>query len=634
MVGIPEELESGLHSLYTEKKSVGSRKADPDQDLWGQFAEATTAKSFCQIWLSLQCRKLKYIRSGMVLLGSPDHGPFTPAAVWPNLNFDVRHLATAAERALKERRGLLIKIDSTSENNMQEGYHLAYPIELSGKIHGVVVLEINQCVRDEVQDLMRDLHWGAAWLEVMLRRADALRSQEATERLQKVLDSVAGVVEHEQFRPAAMGFVTGLATTLQCDRVSIGFRRRKNVRVVALSHSAEFGEHSNLLRAMESVMEEAIDQNAVIIYPLPSEAPLVVTRAHDDLAQQHGAGAVCTVPIGREGDLFGAITFERPTERPFDESVVELIKAVAAIAGPILEVKRKEERWITTKAAESSVKQLKKFVGPGHFGLKMATVIVIGAVIFFAFATGVHYIRAPTVLEGVVERAIGAPFNGYLMEAPARPGDVVHQGDMLCRLDDREMKLERLRWSTQKEQYLKQQREAMAKHDRAQTLINEAKMDQAEAQVALLDEQLSRAKIVAPFDGIVTSGDFTQSLGTPVERGQVLFEVAPLRGYRVIVQVDERDVGWIALGQQGELALPSVPGVVFPLTVTRITPISTAKEGRNYFRVEAELQNTSKRLRPGMEGVGKISAGRAKLIWIWTHEVIEWIRLKLWTYWA
>jgi multidrug efflux pump subunit AcrA (membrane-fusion protein) len=113
----------------------------------------------------------------------------------------------------------------------------------------------------------------------------------------------------------------------------------------------------------------------------------------------------------------------------------------------------------------------------------------------------------------------------------------------------------------------------------------------------------------------------------------VLFEVAPLRGYRVVVQVDERDIGWVTKGQKGELVLPSVPGKVFPLTVTRITPISTAKDGRNFFRVEAELQQTSERLRPGMEGIGKITSGDRRLIWIWTHEILEWIRLKLWSWW-
>jgi multidrug efflux pump subunit AcrA (membrane-fusion protein) len=70
-------------------------------------------------------------------------------------------------------------------------------------------------------------------------------------------------------------------------------------------------------------------------------------------------------------------------------------------------------------------------VGPGHFGLKMITVIVIAGVLFLTFATGVHRVKAPTVLEGFVQRAIGAPFSGYLVEAPARPGDVVRQGDML-----------------------------------------------------------------------------------------------------------------------------------------------------------------------------------------------------------
>ena len=74
-------------------------------------------------------------------------------------------------------------------------------------------------------------------------------------------------------------------------------------------------------------------------------------------------------------------------------------------------------------------------------------------------------------------------------------------------------------------------------------MINRAKIDQAEAQIALLDEQLARTKVVAPFNGVIMKGDLSQSLGSPVEHGQVLFEVAPLESYRVIVQVDERDIG-------------------------------------------------------------------------------------------
>jgi hypothetical protein len=128
-------------------------------------------------------------------------------------------------------------------------------------------------------------------------------------------------------------------------------------------------------------------------------------------------------------------------------------------------------------------------------------------------------------------------------------------------------------------------------------------------------------------------GDLSQSLGAPVERGQVLFELAPLESYRVIVQVDEREIADISVGQRGKLMMPSMPGDLFSFHVEKITPVSVAKEGRNYFRVEAKLETNSERLRPGMEGVGKVTVDERRLIWIWTHELIDWLRLWLWSWW-
>jgi RND family efflux transporter MFP subunit len=578
---------------------------------------------------------LKGIRGALLLLGNPDHGPFTPAAVWPSPNFNVKHLTGAAERSLKERRGLLIKTDSTysSENLLIESHHIAYPIEVSGKVHGVVVLEVDQCPAHEVQDIMRQLHWGSSWLEVILRRADAIKAIETNERLKIVLDLFASVVERERFRPAAMAFVTRLATKLECDRVSLGFKSRNKLNVSALSHSAEFGKQMNLVRAIGSAMDEAIDQKAVIIYPLPSDATPWVTRAHAELSRQHGAGTICTIPLGSEGNFFGGLTLECPVDKAFDQDTIELCETVAALVGPVLDGKRKEDRWLITKAGEAFTEQLRKLFGPGHLVAKMAVVTLLALITFFYFAKGDYRVTATTTLEGTIQRVVSAPFNGYIAEARARAGDIVKEGELLCLLDDRDLKLEHLKWSTQREQLLKEYREAMAKHDRAQVQIIKAKIDQAEAQLSLLNEQLARTKMVAPFHGVVMKGDLSQSLGAPVERGQVLFEVAPLESYRVIVEVDERDITDIAVGQRGELILPSMPGDLFPLVIDKITPVSTAKEGRNYFRVEARLENASERLRPGMEGVGKISIDRRKLIWIWTHEAIDWIRLKLWAWW-
>jgi hypothetical protein len=115
-----------------------------------------------------------------------------------------------------------------------------------------------------------------------------------------------------------------------------------------------------------------------------------------------------------------------------------------------------------------------------------------------------------------------------------------------------------------------------------------------------------------------------------VERGQVLFEVAPLEAYRLILHVDERDIAYATVGQRGQLLLAAAPESPQPFVVSKITPISTAREGRNYFRVEATLDETPDSLRPGMEGVGKIEVGRELFVWIWMRQAIDWVRLTLW----
>ena len=84
-------------------------------------------------------------------------------------------------------------------------------------------------------------------------------------------------------------------------------------------------------------------------------------------------------------------------------------------------------------------------------------------------------------------------------------------------------------------------------------------------------------------------------------------------------------------GQPGRLMLSAVPGRSLPLTVERVTPVAVAEDGHNFFRVEALLDGDAGRLRPGMEGVGKILVDERKLIWIWTRSLADWVSLTLWS---
>ena len=383
----------------------------------------------------------------MVLFGPPDRGPFTPMAVWPDAKIDVTHLTGIAERSLKERRGLLLETNgqSSADKPVPETHQIAYPVEVGGKLHGVVVCGVDQQDIKEVQQIMRQLHWGAAWLEVLVHRTEVAKALEATQRLRKVLDLIASAVEHENAQAAAIAVGKRLADSLDCDRVSLGFVGRKHVRVEAMSHSADFGKQTNLVRAIGAAMDEAVDQQASIVYPPPPDAVPFVTNLHAELERQHGAGAICTVPMVVRGKTFGALTIERPPERSFDPDTVELCETIAALIGPILTTKRAEQRWLVRKAAESFTLQLERLFGPGHLVRKLFVAALIVALVFFSTFRVDYRVAAPIVVEGTVQRVIAAPFDGYLKEAAARPGDIVKQGDLLCLLEDRDLRLEKLK---------------------------------------------------------------------------------------------------------------------------------------------------------------------------------------------
>ena len=86
---------------------------------------------------------------------------------------------------------------------------------------------------------------------------------------------------------------------------------------------------------------------------------------------------------------------------------------------------------------------------------------------------------------------------------------------------------------------------ALANRDRQQLGRLRADADRIRAELALVERQLERSELRAPFAGIVLKGDPGQSLGSPVEQGEVLFEVASSGKYRLSVEVDEHDVGLV-----------------------------------------------------------------------------------------
>lgn len=595
--------------------------------LWQRLNNANASSELPSVWLALQCGMIPGATAGIVREATA--GGFRLLAAWPDANGEPEQLRATADLAVTEGRA--VARGATPGSDTQPS--VAYPIIIDGKTLAVVAVALAIAqpanAKDELRSAIRQLQWGAAWLRDHMRRLRTEASSGKRDQSAATLDFIATVLEHDHFKSAAMAAATELAIRFDCARVSIGFCRRGTTRLAAISHTAQFGRQMSLVRAVGSAMDEAIDQRASILFPTGADEALATT-AHRDLARMQHDGQIFTVPLFVVDSFVGAITFERGKGHAFDAETVRLLDVIATAIGPILDEKRRNDRWLVVKAAEAFGLQVKRLLGPGYVGRKLAAVVLVAACAFFALATDTYRVNAEAAIEGLERRAVVSAYDGYIQQANVRAGEMVRAGETLATLEDRELSLERLRWVTERQQRVFEHDRALASRQPATINVIKSQIDQADAQLRLIDEQIARTKLTAPFDGMVVSGDLSQRIGGSVSRGETLFEIAPLTDYRVVMQVDERQIAQVEIGQTGEAVFTSLPEQAFPVTVTKITPVSQSREGKNLFQVEGALSRNSDSLRPGMIGIAKIDIGTEPLIVIWTRPMLDWLRLATW----
>ena len=510
------------------------------------------------------------------------------------------------------------------------GLHVAYPILADADTPvGAVVMDLLPRDEAEIKATLRALHWGVGWLEAQAVRDQVGREKQRVAGAAAALDIVAVANEFDRVEQAAMAIANEMASRLGAARVAVGLTGKRGMRLVALSHTAWFNRDTTLVTAFEQAMDEAAEQHATIrSQPAPGEV-VRIQVAHEALAASwDGDVAFTTFPLMTDRGPAGAITVLHDT--PPTDQVVRLGEAITALLGPILDHKRRARRLVSGRIVDGLRDALAVVVGPRHIAWKMFAFAVACAVVASVLIPTQFRVSAKAVLEGRVQLAVPAPFDGFIATGPMKAGDVVHAGEVLATLDDHDLQLDRIRWRSERERLVLKSREAMAKHDPGTSEQLDAQLRETDAQADLTALKLARTQITSPIDGIVVSGDLSQSIGAPVETGKVLFEIAPLNNYRVIVRVNEGDIRYVQPGQTGNVLLQGMTGDSLPFAVRRVTAVAETDSGENTFRVEGELEQAPANLRPGMEGIGKIDIADHSYAWVWTRSLRNWLRMVVW----
>lgn len=591
--------------------------------------DAPDTAAFYTHWIGVLCCEVRKASSGLLLLGTDD-GTFRPAAVWPGHVHEVSDLAGSAEQAITTGRDVKRTIKDGLAGATK--VHLAHPIIVDGRVAGALVVELAGASAKEIENARRQMAWSIGWPEVMLRRQRPQVRDPVAVRQQHVLDVLAAGDLHERFDPAAVAIANEVACHLGAERVAIGFAGRRGIRFAALSHSIGTDKRSELVRGLEMAMQEAFDQHAAVAYPPIEATARRIHVAHDMYTARWQLTAVLSVILTSAGRPTGVMLVERIKGGAFTQEEFDTAVSMARAFGPTISLKNRQDRLLSGRIMNGLPAALTAITGRDRPSLKLGTAVGAFVLAVLAVWPSEFRVSAKAVLQGQIQRAAVAPFDGFIATAPVRAGDAVRKGQELATLDDRDLKLERLKWETEEQKLIQRQREASAKYERANVVILAAQIEQARSQLQLASERLQRTRILAPIDGVVVSGDLSQSLGGPVAQGKVLFEIAPLSSYRLILHIDEGDIGFVRAGQSGQLLLTGLPAKPLSFKVTRPQSVASVEDGRNIFKVEASVESVDEMLRPGMEGIAKVVVGERSLLSTWARPALDRLKLFVWAW--
>jgi RND family efflux transporter MFP subunit len=190
--------------------------------------------------------------------------------------------------------------------------------------------------------------------------------------------------------------------------------------------------------------------------------------------------------------------------------------------------------------------------------------------------TAVEIVYATGPVEPVRWAKVASLFRARLVELCYCEGKSVAKGDMLARLDDRELRAQLLELRA-REDFTKRELARVTEligRGVATTQAYErtsSDLRQVQALISVLLEKLENYTITAPMDGVVLRWD--GEIGEVAEPGQILFRVGVPKPLQVVAEVNEEDIPRVAVGNKVLLRTDAFPARPLEGTVREITPM-------------------------------------------------------------
>lgn len=528
-------------------------------------------------------------------------------------------------------QGVRRAITSGSVQDLEEGgFHWwIEPVEIagSGQKFLLVTARVSSLAQEEKNQIL-DLVDAAVTAFTAERKAEA--SEKSLVEISRVVDLGLIIGESAHFGEAASRLCNELETELKSMRVTLGWRKKGLMELVATNHGGRMRNDTEIAGALGRAMDEAAEQNCEVGVPAVEGAE--INRQHKAFSESHGNCRIVTLPLRDRNGVHGAVSVEYPQEsQGMRQEQIDALRVVLDLVSPQLVTLFERSGWVGARIWRSIRRRFASLLGYRHTGWKLTGLIVLLGFGLCCIIPITHKVKAPFVLRTKASADLTAPFAGYIDTVLVDVGDVVKKGQLLATLDRRELVMQRTELEAERDRSLSDARRYEAEGDLSQMKLSQLAVEQADTKLEVIAFRLARTELRAPFDGVVVEGDLKERLSSPTQVGEVLMRIVEISDTYGELQVDERDIHFLEQGMVGEMSFTSRPEERFSVSLNQYEPVAVVKETGTYFRVRVNVtENPEDWWRPGMSGVCKVDVNKRSIAWVYLHRTWEFIRLKLW----
>jgi RND family efflux transporter MFP subunit len=513
---------------------------------------------------------------------------------------------------------------------------LAVPLMEEGKLVGVVeaINKLDGSGFDEDdQFLLANISETAS---NALHNASLLQAERKVEILQTLVQISGEITSTLNLDRVLQAVVNGPSAVIPHERSAIALEQRGKLRLKAISGMEQVNFDAPEVDRLNRILQWASLLNEELFV---SQSGDEVKAAREETREkfrryfeESGMRAFYAVPLQDEEGRLGILCFESSDPDFLTDAHLEMIKVLVGQATVALRNASLYQEVPFIGVLEPLLQKKAKFRAMPARKRSAILVTIAAGIVFIAAVPLPMRVQGNAIVAPARKAQIEPEVEGVVRSVYVHEGDYVEEGSILADLEDWDYRAALSSAQAKSQSAVSEANRALAANDEEQAGIQRVSAQYWAAEVNRLQERLEKTRLRSPISGRILTPHTENFVGRKLSAGDDFMEVADTTNTGIDVSIDQADLPLLRSGAAAAIKLEAYPQETFRGSVTVVSLQSQIERDQRVFYARVSVRNSEGMMRPGMQGVGKVSAGWRALGVVLLRRPVMWLYSLLWSW--